>query len=398
MPTLADRLSVVKPSATLAVSQRAAALRAQGIDVVSFSLGEPDFETPAEVRAAAKRAIDKGVSHYTAVSGLPALREAIAADSFKRRGIEHTPASVVVSVGAKHSLFNLALALFDPGDEVIIPAPYWVSYPEQVRLVGAVPVAVETQESARFSMSPEQLRAAITPKTCAVILCTPSNPTGSAYTADQLRALAAVLRESDVWIVVDEIYSQLTYDDFVATSLLTVAPDLRDRMIIVDGCSKTYAMTGWRIGWILASERVAKACDVIQSQSTTNPTAVAQHAAIAALGLPASATAEMREVFSKRRSRMVAGLNSIPGVSCAMPSGAFYAFANVTQLIGKKTATKTLMSDVDVALYFLEEGGVAVVPGEPFGAPGYVRLSYTTSDDQIDLGISRMRSAATKLT
>jgi len=396
--SLATRLQSVQPSATLAISQRAAELRKKGIDVISFGVGEPDFQTPDHIREAAKRAIDEGASHYTAVRGLLKLREAICVDSKKRRGgVTHTPDEVVVSVGAKHSLFNLALALFEDGDEVIIPAPYWVSYPEQVRMLGATPVVVETREEDGFVLDAAALERAITKRTKALILCTPSNPTGSAYTPAQLEAIAAVARKHDFWIVTDEIYARLVYGGFEQRSILELAPDLKDRLIVVDGVSKTYAMTGWRIGWILAPKAVCEAVDMVQSQSTTNPTAVAQYAAIAALEGPDTAFDAMHRVFDERRQVMVSGLNALPGIRCRMPEGAFYAFPSVAGLYGKKAGTHELTDDIAVAKWLLEEARVAVVPGTPFGAPGYVRLSYATSTELIREGVKRIGDAVASL-
>jgi len=395
---VAERLSAVKPSATVAVAQRARELKAQGIDVLSFSVGEPDFDTPAFIREAAKEAIDAGATRYTTARGIVELREAICEASAKRRsGVEYKPSEVVVSVGAKHTLFNLALALYDEGDEVLIPAPYWVSYPEQVRLVGATPVIVETTEQEGFRMTPEALRAAVTPKTKALVLCSPSNPTGAAYSGDQLRALADVAAEGDYWIIVDEIYGQLVYGGFEQKSIIEVAPELRDRIVIVDGVSKTFAMTGWRIGWMLAPEYVGKACDKIQGQATTNPTAAAQYAAIAALRGPAEPIEEMRSAFEARRSIIVDGLNAIDGISCQLPEGAFYAFANVQELIGKEAAGKKLETDIDVASYLLEEARCAVVPGTAFGAPGFLRISYAAANDTIREGLRRIAEAVAKL-
>ncbi|MBW1761930.1 MAG: pyridoxal phosphate-dependent aminotransferase [Deltaproteobacteria bacterium] len=389
---VAQRLSAVKPSATVAVAQRARELKAQGIDVLS------DFDTPVHIREAAKKAIDSGATRYTAARGIVELREAICEASAKRRaGVTYDPSQVVVSVGAKHTLFNLALALYDEGDEVLIPAPYWVSYPEQVRLAGATPVIVQTTEDEGFRMTPEALRAAITPKTKALILCSPSNPTGAAYTGEQLRALADVSAEHNFWIIVDEIYGQLVYGGFDQKSIVEVAPDLKDRIIIVDGVSKTFAMTGWRIGWMFAPEYVTKACEKIQGQATTNPSSIAQHAAIAALRGPWEPMEEMRQAFEARRSIIVEGLNAIDGISCGMPEGAFYAFANVQPLIGKQGGGKMLETDVDVAGYLLEEARCAVVPGTAFGAPGFVRISYAASNDMIREGLSRIGEALSKL-
>ncbi len=396
---VAHRLSAVKPSATVAVAQRARELKAQGIDVLSFSVGEPDFDTPEFIREASKEAIDAGATRYTTARGIVELREAICEASAKRRtGATYTPAEVVVSVGAKHTLFNLAVALYDEGDEVIIPAPYWVSYPEQVRLVGASPVIVETTEQDGFRMTPEALRAAVTPKTKALVLCSPSNPTGAAYSGEQLRALADVAAEGNYWIIVDEIYGQLVYGGFEQKSIVQVAPELRDRIIIVDGVSKTYAMTGWRIGWMLGPEYVCKACDKIQGQATTNPTTAAQFAAIAALRGPTAPIEEMRAAFEARRSIIVDGLNAIDGIQCLRPEGAFYAFANVKALIGKRAGEKALETDIDVASYLLEEARCAVVPGTAFGAPGFLRISYAASNDTIREGLRRIAEAVAKLT
>ncbi|MEM7433723.1 MAG: pyridoxal phosphate-dependent aminotransferase [Myxococcota bacterium] len=395
---VAERLSAVKPSATVAVAQRARELKAQGIDVLSFSVGEPDFDTPAHIIEAAKKSIDEGATRYTAARGIVELRDAICETSAARRGgVTHDPTGVVVSVGAKHTLFNLALALYDEGDEILIPAPYWVSYPEQVRLAGATPVIIDTTEEQGFRVTSEALRAAITPKTKALILCSPSNPTGAAYSAADLRALADVAAEHSFWIIVDEIYGQLVYGDFEQKSILEVAPELRDRIIIVDGVSKTFAMTGWRIGWMLGPDYVAKACDKIQGQATTNPAAVAQHAAIAALRGPWAPIEEMRQAFEARRTIIIDGINAIDGMSCRLPEGAFYAFASVSGLIGKRAGDQLLETDLDVAGYLLEEARCAVVPGTAFGAPGYVRISYAASNDMIREGLSRMGEAVSKL-
>ena len=396
---LAERLKTVQPSATMVISERAAQMRARGIDVISFGLGEPDFATPAHIREAAKAALDRGATKYTAVRGVAPLIAAILEDSRRRRGVTHTQKQVVVSTGAKQSLFNLALALFSPGDEVLIPSPYWVSYPEQVALVGATPRFIETTAENGFLLTPEALRAAIGPKTRGLILCTPSNPTGAAYSEQHLTALAEVLREAKVWVIVDEMYGQLVYDGFVQVSLAKVAPFLADRLIIVDGASKTYAMTGWRIGWMIAPEAVADACEVVQGQATSNASAVSQHATIAALTGDKTELEAMVAEFGARRRLMVDGLNAIPGLKCRMPEGAFYAFPSVQALIGRRppAAPSPLASDVDVAAYLLEVGRVAVVPGSAFGAPGYVRLSYATSRALIEEGLARIAEAVSQL-
>lgn len=394
---LAQRLSVVQPSATLAVSARAAALRAQGRTVYPFGVGEPDFDTPVNVRDAAKAALDKGATRYTAVTGTIELRKGIAEESTKRRGVPCAPEQVVVGVGAKHVLFDLALALYDEGDEVIIPAPYWVSYPEQVRLVGAKPVIVETREEDGFRMSPAALEKALTPKTKAVILCTPSNPTGSAYPEADLRAIVEVMAKHDAYLIVDEIYASLVYDGFKAVSALTLAaPEQRDRIIVVDGVSKTYAMTGWRIGWSITTPALAKALDLVQGQSTTNAAAVAQAAALAAITGPQDSVESMRKRFEARRTLMVERLRAIPGVKCRSPEGAFYAFADFRALLGLKTKhakSGVIENDLEIATFLLEESGCAAVPGSAFGAPGYLRFSYATSEENIEKGLAAAKAA-----
>jgi len=394
----ASRLSTIKPSATIAISDRAAALRAKGVDVISFGLGEPDFPTPLNVREAAKAAIDQGHTRYTRVRGVAPLLAAIADDATRRRGVPFKPSEIVVSVGAKHSLFNLALALYEPGDEVIIPAPYWVSYPEQVLLVGAEPRIVETREEDGFRLRPEVLAASLGPKTKAVVLCTPSNPTGSAYDRASLEALAEVLRGHDCWIIVDEIYAQLVYDGFEQVSLATVAPDLRDRLVIVDGASKSYAVTCWRLGRPLRPPALADACEMVQSQATSNPDAIAQQAAIAALRGERGPMEAMQAEFAARRALMVEGLASIPGIRCRMPEGAFYAFPSVEGLVGRRSDGVPLDDDLAVASFLLEKARCAVVPGSAFGAPGYVRLSYAASQAQIREGGARNGAAVATLT
>lgn len=389
---LARRLDAVAPSATLAMTARAAELEAAGRKVYTFGVGEPDFETPEYIREAARKAVDTA-SHYTAVTGTAALRAAICAATERDRGWKPSVDMVSVAVGAKHSLFNLAMVLLDPGDEVVIPAPYWVSYPEQVRLFDGVPHIVETRVEDGWRMSPEALERALGPKTKAVILCTPSNPTGAAYSADELRALAKVLAKTDAWVIVDEIYGELVYDGFEHVSLAKIAPELSDRLIVVDGVSKTYAMTGWRIGWSISPPAVAKALAKVQGQSTTNPTAVAQAAAEAALAGPRDEVRSMRDVFAARRKRMIDGLNAIPGVKCELPRGAFYAFADVRGLYGIRHGQRTLSSDEDVVLWQLEVCGIAAVAGTPFGAPGYVRYTYAAAESVIDEALAALENA-----
>jgi aspartate aminotransferase len=393
---LAKRLSAVIPSVTLAVNAKANALRAQGIDVFSFGVGEPDFDPPSFVLDAAKKAIDGGAHKYTAVTGITTLKQAIIDDHKRRRGQDVALDQVCVSVGAKQALFNIALSLYEPGDEVLIPTPCWVSYPEQVRIVGAEPVLVPTREEDDWLLSADELAKALTPRTKAVVLCTPSNPTGAAYSEARMTELARALRGHDCWIIVDEIYSELVYDGFRHVSIATIAPDLAARTAIVDGVSKTYAMTGWRIGWTIAPKELINALDLVQGQSTTNAAAVAQHAAVAALTGPQDAVETMRGKFERRRNAMVAGLNTVPGIRCRTPEGAFYAFADCRGMYGLEHGGKTIQSDDDVAFFLLDRAHVAAVPGEAFGAPGYMRFSYATSEERIAAGIESMRRAAAR--
>jgi aspartate aminotransferase len=392
-PPLAKRLQTIAPSATLEVSARAAELRARGIDIFPFGVGEPDFEPPRFVLEAAKQAIDKGCSKYTAVTGIAPLKEAICAWSKERRGHAPSPSQVCVTVGAKHALFNLALALFEPGDDVIIPSPCWVTYPEQVRLVGATPVIVQTEEAAGWRLGPAELERALTPRTKAIILCTPSNPTGAAYPEAAMGALLDVLRKHSAWLIVDEIYAELVYDGFRHVSAARLAPDMMDRIIIVDGASKMYAMTGWRIGWSIAPATLTRALDVVQGQSTTNAAAVAQYAALAALTGPQEEVERMREAFQRRRDVMVQGLNAIPGIRCRMPEGAFYAFADCRGLLSLDYGGSPIGDDTRLGQWLLDRAHIAAVPGSAFGAPGYVRFSYATSEERIRAGLASLRAA-----
>ncbi len=391
--TLAKRLERVAPSATLAMTQKAAELKAAGRKIYTFGVGEPDFETPQAIRDAAAAAIGKS-SHYTAVAGTASLKAAVCTATERDRGWSPTPDLVTVSVGAKHALFNLAMVLCDPGDEVVIPAPYWVSYPAQVKLFGGEPRIVETSADNGWRMTPAELEAALGPKTKAVILCSPSNPTGAAYDAKELAALADVLlNKTDAYVIVDEIYGDLVYDGFEHVSLAKVAPELRERLIVIDGVSKSYAMTGWRIGWAIAPAGVTKALAKVQGQSTTNPTAVAQAAAEAALLGPRDEVRRMRDIFAVRRKSMVDGLNAIPGIRCDMPRGAFYAFPDVSGLYGIRHQGKTLQSATDVSLWQLDVCGIAAVAGEAFGAPGHVRFTYAAGEDVIREALAALQSA-----
>jgi aspartate aminotransferase len=395
--TPADRILRVAPSATLAMAARAAKLRAEGHRVFPFSVGEPDFDTPEHVRDAAKRALDAGATRYTPVSGTPDLKRAICEATAKYRGFSPKPSEIVVSAGAKQALFDVALALYQQGDEVIIPTPCWVSYPEQVRFANATPVLVETREEDGFRLSPDALSRALGPATKAVLLCTPSNPTGAAYDRASLGALLEVLRNHHALIVVDEIYADLVYGGFRHTSARALAPDLAERIVVIDGVSKTFAMTGWRIGWSVSSPAIAELVDKLQSQSTSNAAAVSQAAAVAALLGPRDSVEQMRATYERRRDLMVGGLASLPGVTCRLPEGAFYAFANVKGLLGKRAGDRVLESDRDLAMYFLDEAHVASVAGLEFSAPGYLRFSYACSEADIEGGVGAMRAAIERL-
>lgn len=395
MTALANRLQAIKPSATLAVTQRAAELRAQGEDVISLSAGEPDFDTPRHIVDAAKEALDQGKTRYTAVAGIPELREAVAAESRKVRGVDCQPNQTIVTVGAKHAIYQFLEAMINPGDEVIIPSPYWVSYPDQVLLSGGKPVCVETQASNGFVLTGSELTRAITPRSKILILNTPSNPTGTVYPRDAVVELTRTALEAGLWILSDEIYRDLIYGQARHTSPLTVAPkEWRDRVFIVDGVSKTYAMTGWRIGWGIGNADVVKAMAKIQGQSTSNPTAMAQVAARTAVEGPREFLDEWRKAYRERRDAMVSTLNTIPGVQCGTPDGAFYVLPSVRGVLDRLGEDAT---DLTLAGFLLEQARIAVVPGTPFGAPGHIRLSYATSINNVEKALKRMKEALARI-
>lgn len=396
---LASRLDQIKPSITLAVTAKASKLKAAGVDVISFGAGEPDFETPAHIKAAARAALDTpGVGKYTEVGGILPLRKAIAAELSAVHKVAIEPDQVLVSTGAKHSLYNLFSALLDPGDEVLIPAPYWVSYPDMVMLAGGRPVILETRADNDFAVSAAQVRQACTPRTRAIVLNNPSNPSGAVYSAAQIKALAEVCVEKDLLVVSDDIYRQLVYGDASYHSIAAVGPEIAKRTILVDGVSKTYAMTGWRIGYTAGPVPLIKAMAKIQGQATSNPTTIAQMATVAALTGPQDCVAEMRAAFNERRITIVKLLRAIPGVQCREPKGAFYAFPDVSAYVGKKSPEgNVLADDVQLCDWLVEVGKVAVVPGSGFGAPGFVRLSYACSMQDIEVGVGRMAKALATL-
>ncbi|MDX1763045.1 MAG: pyridoxal phosphate-dependent aminotransferase [bacterium] len=393
MTPIARRVGSVKPSMTLAISAQAKALRAQGVDVVGFGAGEPDFDTPENIKAAARQAIDEGFTKYTPASGIMELKEAICAKMQTDNGMAYGTDQILVSCGAKHSLYNIAQALFDPGDEIIIPAPYWVSYPDQALLQDAIPRIVETREEDNFRLTEDLLRAAITPKSKALILNSPSNPTGCGYTKAQLKEIRDVVVEHGLFVISDEIYEKLVYGKFEFHSIAQLDEEIKARTIVVNGVSKSHAMTGWRIGWAAGPADIIKAMSTIQSQSTSNPTSISQKAAVEALTGPQDAVTMMVGEFDKRRRAMVDLLNRMDGVSCLLPDGAFYVFARVDELYGKKYGNKPIRSSMEMADYLLNEAKVAVIPGVAFGADAYIRLSYATSMEVIEKGLSRMEAA-----
>jgi aspartate aminotransferase len=389
---IASRLVEIKPSITLAVTARAARLRASGIDVIGFGAGEPDMDTPTHIKDAAKRALDAGQTKYTEVAGTLALRKAIIKEMEKSHRLEFGPDQVLVSTGAKHSLYNIFQALLDEGDEVIIPAPYWVSYPDMVKLAGGKPVIIEGKVENNFCVTADDVRRALSPRTRAFVLNSPSNPTGGAYSLEQLHAIREVLEEQDdVLVVADDIYRKLVYGGFELHEIATLSRAMAERTIIVDGLSKTYSMTGWRLGYACGPRPLIAAMTTLQGQSTSNATSITQAAALAALEGPQECVEEMRQEFDRRRGKIVGLLRAIPDVSCFDPQGAFYVFPDLSAYLGKRPKGGIAIED-DVALcdYLLDVGKVAVVPGSGFGAPGFVRLSYATSTENIVKGIARL--------
>ena len=394
MPFLSDTLARVSPSPTVAVSQKAMELKAAGHDVIGLGAGEPDFDTPDNIKAAAIAAIAAGKTKYTAVDGIPEVKQAICAKFKRENGLDYTPSQVTVSTGGKQVLYNALLATLNPGDEVIIPAPYWVSYPDMVRLGGGEPVIVETTLEDGFRISPEALEAAITPKTKWFIFNSPSNPTGAGYGHNQLKALTDVLmRHPHVWVMTDDMYEHLAYDGFQFCTPAQVEPGLYDRTLTVNGVSKSYAMTGWRIGYAAGPEHLIAAMRKLQSQSTTNPCSISQWATVEALNGPQEFLAERNEAFRKRRDLVVAGLNACEGITCAVPEGAFYVYPSIAGCIGKTSAGGTLIdTDEAFATALLEEHGVAVVFGAAFGLSPYFRVSYATSDEALTEACNRIQA------
>ncbi len=393
MAFLSDTLSRVKPSPTIAVTTKAAQLKSEGRDVIGLGAGEPDFDTPVNIREAAKRAIDAGKTRYTAVDGIPELKAAICSKFLRENGLTYTPSQVSVGTGGKQILFNALLATCNPGDEVIIPAPYWVSYPDMVLLAGGTPVPVTCGIETAFKLTPDQLEAAITPKTKWFIFNSPSNPTGAGYTRGELKALTDVLmRHPHVWIMSDDMYEHLVFDDFQFSTPAEVKPGLYDRTLTCNGVSKAYAMTGWRIGYAGGPVALIKAMGTVQSQSTSNPCSVSQHAALEALSGPQDFLAPNRKLFQGRRDLVVSMLNQARGIRCPRPEGAFYVYPDISGCIGKATPAGTIISNDEVfATALLEETGVAVVFGAAFGVSPNFRVSYATSDEVLREACSRIQ-------
>lgn len=396
MNQLSDRLNRLAPSATLAMSQKSAELKAQGVDVINLSVGEPDFNTPDHIKEAAKRAVDENYSRYSPVPGYPALRKAIVEKLKNENGLTYEPSQIICSNGAKQSVCNAVLALVNPGDEVIIPAPYWVSYPQMVLLAEGTPVTVEATIEQDFKITPEQLEAAITPKTRALILCSPSNPTGSVYSAEELEALAAVLRRHERVIVLsDEIYEHINYVGRHAS--IASCEGMKERTVVINGVSKAYAMTGWRIGFIAAPEWIAKGCNKLQGQYTSGPCSVSQMAATTAFAGDQTCVETMRQAFERRKNLIVRLAKEIPGLEVNDPHGAFYLFPKCSSFFGKRDGDRVINNSTDFALYLLEVAHVATVGGDAFGSPACFRMSYATSDENITEAMRRIKEACARL-
>lgn len=387
-----EKYMAIEPSVTLAISAKEKKMKSEGIDVIGFSVGEPDFQTPDNIRQAAIEAIEKKPITYTASSGLPLLKKSIVEKLRKDNDLLYDPAEIVVSNGAKHSLRNAIEAISNPGDEIIVPVPYWVSYVELVKMSGALPVLVEGKEESDFKVSAEQIRKSCTEKTKAIILNSPSNPTGAVYTEKELREIADLAVERDLIIISDEIYEKLIYEG-KHISIASFSPEIKERTVVVNGMSKAYAMTGWRIGYTASNKILASMMDNIQSHATSNPNTVAQYASIEALEGKQDSLLSMKKEFHERRDLMVKEINSIDLLSCNTPSGAFYVMVNISKVLGKTFGGKTIHTSIDFADYLLDQAKVAVVPGIAFGADRYIRLSYATSKEKISEGVKRIRQA-----
>lgn len=396
MEKLADRINRLQPSATLAMSQKSSELKAQGVDIINLSVGEPDFPTPQNIKDAGKKAIDDNITTYSPVPGYANLKDAIVKKLKRDNGLDYKASEIIVSNGAKQSVCNAVMAVVNDGDEVIVPAPYWVSYPQMVLLAGGTPVFIEAKLEAEFKITPDQLEKAITPKTRAIILCSPSNPTGSVYTQDELDALAEVIkRHPNMLVIADEIYEHINYTGSHASIAKTEG--MRDRTIIINGVSKAYAMTGWRIGFMAAPEYLVKGCNKLQGQYTSGPCSISQVAAVEAFEGPQNSVAEMRVAFERRRDLIVKLAKEIEGFEVNVPQGAFYLFPKCSSFFGKSDGTTTINNSTDFALYLLDKAHVATVGGDAFGSPECFRMSYATSDENIVEALRRIKEAVSKL-
>ncbi len=397
MIKLADRLQGIAPSATLEITAYANEMRASGIDVIGLAAGEPDFESPSHSKHDAIQAIEEGFTKYTATSGIATLKTAIAEKLIHDNHLEYANDEIIVSCGAKHSLFNLMQVLLNPGDEVLIPSPYWLTYPDQVRLHGGVPVFIPTDEQTGFKTTADHLTQFLTPRTKALVINSPSNPTGAVYDQKALEAIAELAIRHNLLIISDEIYEHFLYDGRTHCSIASLGPEIKARTMVINGVSKTFAMTGWRIGYAAGPKPLISAMGIIQSQSTSNPSSIAQKAAIGALREGRAFYLPMAEEFTERRALMHAHITAIPGMSCLKPEGAFYLFANASALINVRSTDHPMTSSSHIARYFLHEAHVAIVPGDAFGAPSHLRFSYATSREQITIGLERIHLAVKKL-
>ena len=397
MEQLSARINALAPSATIAMNQKGRELKEKGVDVINLSVGEPDFKTPEHIREAAKEAIDGNWHHYAPVAGYPDLLNAIS-EKFKRENrLNFKSSQIMVSVGAKHCLANAMICLIDKGDEVIVPAPYWVSYAEQVKIAEGVNVVLDTTVEDEFKISPDQLEHAITPKTKVLLLCSPSNPTGSVYTREELKALAGVIaRHPQVYVIADEIYEHINFVG--GHESIAQFEEIRDRVVIVNGVSKGYAMTGWRIGYLAGPEWLIKACTKLQGQMTSGANSIAMRAALIALTGDQSCVSEMRDAFLRRRDLILKHISQMDGVRCPVPGGAFYVFPDLSAYIGKSFNGRKIETDMDLCIYLLEEGHIATVPGSAFGAPGCVRISYANSDENLEKAMQRLKKSLAALT
>jgi aspartate aminotransferase len=391
MSAISKRIAAIAPSATLAVDAKAKALKAAGEPVIGFGAGEPDFPTPAHIVEAASAATRDPKNHkYSPVPGLPELREAIAAKTARDSGYDIAASQVLVTNGGKHAVYNTLLTLLDEGDEALLPAPYWTTYPEPIRLAGATPVVLQTTEETGFKVTVEQLEAARTPRTKLLVFVSPSNPSGAVYPREDIEAIGRWAVEHGIWVVTDEIYEHLTFGDHRFHSMPVLVPELADRCVVLNGVAKTYAMTGWRVGWMVGPPEVIAAATNLQSHSTSNVANVSQQAALAAVSGPLDAVVEMRSAFERRAATAYKLLNGIEGITCIEPEGAFYAYPNLTGLLGRSIAGRTAQTTIELSELLLEEAKVAIVPGEAFGTPGYARLSFALGDDDLGEGLQRI--------